>query len=71
MGYLTPLYFAAAILLIVDKLPMLAHWPDLDLVVPRKINLPMYFGMLLEVSWCCFPQGYLPCSYKCQKLLYM
>jgi hypothetical protein len=46
MGYLTPFYFAAAVLFIVDMLPALAHWPDLDFVVIRKIKFPMYLSIL-------------------------
>jgi hypothetical protein len=46
MGYLTPLYFAASILFIVDMLPALGHWPDLDLIVVRKLHNPIYLGIL-------------------------
>lgn len=46
MGYLTPFYFAAALLFIADMLPAFAHWPDLDFVVVRKIRFPLYLSVL-------------------------
>lgn len=46
MGYVTPFYFAAAILFIADMLPAFAQWPDLDFVVMRKIKFPMYLSIL-------------------------
>lgn len=47
MGYLTPIYFAAGILFIADQLPLLASWPTLDLVVPRKIKSPVYLATVI------------------------
>ena len=47
MGYLTPLYFAACILFLADMLPMLAAWPDLDMVMIHHIEKPIYIGSLI------------------------
>jgi hypothetical protein len=46
MGYLTPVYFAACILFIVDMLPALAAWPDIDFSIVREIYSPVYLGIL-------------------------
>jgi hypothetical protein len=47
MGYLTPIYFSACILFLVDMLPALLHWPDLDLVAIHHIDKPLYIGALI------------------------
>lgn len=47
MGYFTPIYFAVGILFIVDMLPALASWPDLDLIVIHKINKPLFLYILI------------------------
>ncbi|MBL7719205.1 MAG: hypothetical protein JNL72_10255 [Flavipsychrobacter sp.] len=47
MGYLTPLYFSAGILFIVDMLPELARWPNLDFTIMRRVDAPVYLGIAL------------------------
>lgn len=42
LGLLTPVYFAAALLFLVDKLPVLTFWPRLGLSLPRHIPHPIH-----------------------------
>jgi hypothetical protein len=42
LGYLTPLYFAAGILFLIDRFNLISIWPSLSFWFPKKIEMPIY-----------------------------
>jgi hypothetical protein len=52
LGIITPIYFLTGILFLVDKISWLQQIPEIDLAIPRTINMPQVFYTVVGIMVC-------------------